>query len=1249
MNEATKRILSKSFLIVTIISIFFCFVIISSNKVAENNKKNTFERLVEDVIEVKIGEPIEFASVNHYFKSFSESSKANKYMFNFQKAYTLGGGTFDTNINYHNNLFVDENGNVIAKKTGVYKLEYSLSNYERANFMDKAIIDQEIFTFSNIIAVYENDYSDYAPFPYSDIKLFSDELGVEDYIITKDITLNKQQANELQKKANFGCIINPHGYTITIDTSLNLSGFIRQNDGILDGIKINYVSDRNSAINSDFYSLVDSNVGYIKNCEVNGSVYIDNNYKKIACLPLTGFVYNNSINLVINNDDKISAFDETAYAESPDRFKQLWKVKNNTVSLDAWYFTDEIKAARRAVQKNNFNGNIVKHLIFDGINYNEKHDVVLKLPLSITRTGETIYKEHTLNLYENSPIEISKDYWRNIKFGTTSYDANMPEVLHWIVDGVKYDNINEILVTKDMSIEPYVKFTQSYKSIDPHQGIVYQIFNADEDVVNISHYQGKDVDETLISSATISSLFDNPRAVLPAKIIMNRDCIINDDSSLFWIYNLPHIQRYMDNGGQFIIENGNSHYTMIQGNSLCSADGKKLLHYFSANDQEEIILHHQINSTGGKAFWNSQNIKKLDITNVETVDFVGLYDLQSLKEIKLGLSIKDTNNINNKFFLLQLPNLEVVNIDEDNPLYRVVDNFVILKNFNTLIFTPKNLEGTVVVPEGVKILNSNSLNGCKAEKVILPSTLTLFNESAFNYMFNLEEIVFGDSDTISGLSDTSVVGISNLKRISFSDITANINFTYQMFSKSMLEKIILPKNLTSFFMNNNTIEFEISEDNLTFVTVDGIVYKKNIYNNLKNLYLYPIYKQVDTIEVADDVGRISLFAFQNADLKTIILPSTLKYIDSRAFKNSKIEKIEIKSSNIEFHQESFWGCENLSEIILPENSTTYIYDDAFNGCKSLKYFDDTSVVYLGANSFANSGIESFEITDRITHFGISVFSYSDIKYFKVSSDLSEIPAFTFLQSKISTVDLGSVSSIGRDAFYLCTELKQINLKNTQNLEDNAFKLSGLTEIESDNIIGIGKESFFGCEDLKFVNFPNLITLRSGAFSGSAVETVHLPKLELLSEKTFYNCKFLTDLTLAPKIQFVDNNVFAGAKELKKIDSVITNLTQLSLNNSSLTVINLELGNKVIDYSIINNCINLKTINIKQIGSIDLRFSYNTFEYIKHPIDIYLDVYNFSWNGIISSNFSIYVPTNLFDEYYDLWLHNENIFAHDFTN
>ena len=59
--------------------------------------------------------------------------------------------------------------------------------------------------------------------------------------------------------------------------------------------------------------------------------------------------------------------------------------------------------------------------------------------------------------YKGQALEIEKSDWENVLGFDSGLDDVTPIVEYWLVDGVRYDTLNDIIVNKDMCLEAKVK------------------------------------------------------------------------------------------------------------------------------------------------------------------------------------------------------------------------------------------------------------------------------------------------------------------------------------------------------------------------------------------------------------------------------------------------------------------------------------------------------------------------------------------------------------------------------------------------------------------------------------------------------------------------------------------------------------------------------------------------------------------------------------------------------------------------
>ncbi|MBQ0146648.1 MAG: leucine-rich repeat domain-containing protein [Lachnospiraceae bacterium] len=114
----------------------------------------------------------------------------------------------------------------------------------------------------------------------------------------------------------------------------------------------------------------------------------------------------------------------------------------------------------------------------------------------------------------------------------------------------------------------------------------------------------------------------------------------------------------------------------------------------------------------------------------------------------------------------------------------------------------------------------------------------------------------------------------------------------------------------------------VSEDKIT----DGIRITEGAYAQDENI------DEVIVPEGVEDIGEVAFFGCMN--LRSVILPKSLKIIREEAFGESGIEKVFIPEGVKTIAEKAFFSCPNLKYIEIPGENTV-IETDAFGDCRKL--------------------------------------------------------------------------------------------------------------------------------------------------------------------------------------------------------------------------------------------------------------------------------------------------------------------------
>ena len=1245
-----------------------------------------------ELVRVKRGDKIAFADTNADFARIVQNDGDDVFQVHSYGAYCLN----DTIMNNSSgevdcNLLMDKDGNLHALGTGIYQVEYNFVKPEDLGTQAGERMDKyDTYTFTSLVCVYEEDESVFLPFPDSAEAFEKGGRERRNYILTKDIVWETDEM--LWEIGSFyGTILNPYGYTITWKIDERTGGgrkqaFIGNNHGYIDGLNLRVVGSEKKPLVSHFYGLVERNFGLIQNCTVEGAVYIEGEKTSydpatFFALPAHGFSYNNVAKMTVYSNNDIRPYAEGSPPGTDRIAVGLWEAKDNAVYLDAWWFEDEVKARRRAVEtiSRGFTSNTCEHLLF-GMTGWKHYDVTMKIPV-MQNHGVPTYETMVRRYLSNSPLELDWEDKYRIRWSSYGNSYDNLEVKYWLVDGEKKENLDDVLVTEDLTIEPFVQykknvFTDTYKTDEngAYKHTLNGIYNV-EDVLEIPGDFEKD-GTVHCSLLQLCQMFRDPRNVIPSTIIINENCDFSEEKVVLdalW-YDFDYFLEYLVDGGRFVVENGNPSVSFIGNKMLCSGDGTELYYYFDTEGERDITLHSQIKSIRYTAFWNGERYRSLDLTDVTQLNRSMSQFLPNLQEIKFGESLSfknysDTTSVI-RTFLADMEKLEKVEIAEGNPALRAESSFV-CNAFGKLLYAPRTLTGEVRVPEGVVSLEKDAFCGSDISHLIFPDSLEDFTDLALDGMKNLQKITFGNAKQITATQSSSGAEIPNLLMVEFGEETERLAFGVGVFEQTQLYSVVLPKNLMEAGLFNTCAKFIIDEGNAYYKTVDGVLYSR--LN--PSLCAYPSLKEDKVYEVLDGTEIIVGSAFRKAQVQEVVLPESLWHLNADSFYNSAVERVQIKyTDTVYIDTRAFGACDALSAFEVADKTKLRLGSDAFKGCESLRAFPYQNVVSIGREAFYNSGIEYFEIHGDVEYLGYNAFRASALKEVKFAQELkfTEIQSGVFGNTPLTSVDLGGITSLAQLVFENCEQLKTVDLTRITQIGLQAFLASGLESVNSETVADVGGGAFAQCSGLKSVYLPNVVTLSGSTFKESGVRSVAMPKLCVLGACEFEDCAQLSNLIIAEQVS-VGDRCFTGCETLQSFPFEVTSLGVEAFKDcSALTTISVQ-GNVTAEavgafwgcaalesvtlvgaemtfpQEFFAGCISLQRVTIEQTGENGGWIQTSAFGNASQTVEVYLHVsQGFLWVGKVPANVRLFVPAELLEEFRENWLvESEQIQAYAF--
>ena len=182
----------------------------------------------------------------------------------------------------------------------------------------------------------------------------------------------------------------------------------------------------------------------------------------------------------------------------------------------------------------------------------------------------------------------------------------------------------------------------------------------------------------------------------------------------------------------------------------------------------------------------------------------------------------------------------------------------------------------------------------------------------------------------------------------------------------------------------------------------------------------------------------------------------------------------------------------------------------------------------------------------------------------------------------------SVTSIGDNAFYFCSQLTSVTIPSsvTSIGEDAFYHCGGLTSMSIPNsVTSIGFAAFSGCDGLTSVTIPNSVTaLGSNAFRDcAALTSVTIPNsVTTIYTFTFKGCSSLTSVTIPNSVTTILDSNFEGCSNLSSV-TIPNSVTYLGpkVFKDCIGLSSISIPNSVteIDSWAFDGCTNLTSVTI----------------------------------------------------------------------
>lgn len=504
--------------------------------------------------------------------------------------------------------------------------------------------------------------------------------------------------------------------------------------------------------------------------------------------------------------------------------------------------------------------------------------------------------------------------------------------------------------------------------------------------------------------------------------------------------------------------------------------------------------------------------------------------------------------------------------------YGAVENGVLLRHR-----TACGGSHNIAIPDNVTKLGFECFEGEWCESVIIPSSVKLVGEEAFNHCENLREVILNEG--IEELGAWAFNACCSLESVHIPASVVKIDKKKQPFNNCYgLREITVDENNPVYYAENNCLIERKTGTVITGCSTSVIPDNGSIKAIGEGAFCRQF--RLKKIKIPHGVERIERLAFYFCgSLAEVELPETVTTLGSGAFERcDKLAKINID------HITSFADC-------------------VFSDCKKLpgELVLSDDVKKLGARAFAYSSVESVTIGRGITFIDDGVFrNCESLKKVVLPEGLTKIEKNAFICcEKLESINLPStVKYIGRGAFFACEKLKNIVLPpDVEFVAKDAFEEcaekvrvsrktsnpdfeidgtdlckyrgktaavvipDGLTKIKAKafrnkktlksvvipaSVTNIAASAFEGCENLgsitvaegnpKYRSINNCIVDFKNKTLVCGCNASVLPEsgINKIGPSAFYKCKTLESAIIPPGVKKIGNKAFEGCTALKTV-------------------------------------------------------------------------------------------------------------------
>ena len=361
----------------------------------------------------------------------------------------------------------------------------------------------------------------------------------------------------------------------------------------------------------------------------------------------------------------------------------------------------------------------------------------------------------------------------------------------------------------------------------------------------------------------------------------------------------------------------------------------------------------------------------------------------------------------------------------------------------------------IILPQFCTVIEAEAFCFClKLQEIELPKALIRLGECAFYGCRQLTKVIFPPN-----IREIQMGCFSNCSRLEAVILNDGIEIIEESaFKRTPLKKVILPESvkLIKGRQKRPEVYFPLKDDTFPFneLTIIAVAGTKTKFEDIpRNAIIYclpesSVQKQAQALGAKvyplDDLnrefayreidGEIEILGFNNPQIKTLIIPETIKDktvvgIGAYAFKKLPIVKAVIPSTIKYIENGAFIKCENLKTVDI-SYGIERLGDSVFLGCQYLEHISlPNSLFELGKQDFKSTGLVDITIPKRVDRIPKQCFHRCrHLKNATLNDELTKIGEGAFFGTILKEIIIPeSVNTIENDAFAVFSDFNIIFL------------------------------------------------------------------------------------------------------------------------------------------------------------------------------------------------------------------------------